>query len=85
MSAKLCRSEKCGKLVIFAKDHETGKWQVLSNQAPVWQVIGVKNGVTWVKRDPNALISHFVNCKEPEKFSAANREEQEELDLPEAS
>ena len=69
MSAKPCRSEKCGKLVVFAKDIETDKWQVLSNQAPIWQIVNVKDGVTYVKRDEKALLSHFVNCADPDAFS----------------
>lgn len=83
MSAKPCRSEKCGKLVVFAKDRETGKWQVLSNQAPVWRIVGVKDGVTYVIRDRQCLISHFVNCADPSQFSAANREEQPDLHFSE--
>lgn len=65
--------------MVFAKDRDTGKWQVLSNQAPVWKVVGYdKQGVAIVERDHKGLISHFVNCRNPNRFS---KKEPSQLEL----
>jgi len=75
VSAKPCKG--CGKLVVFAKDRETGKWQVLSNQAPIWKVTGHDpQGVPLVERDTKALLSHFVNCPNANDFSASKKKEE---------
>lgn len=76
MSAKPCKEPTCGKLVVFAKDVETKKWQVLSNQAVIYRIVGVKDGVTWVQRDPKAMLSHFQNCTKPSQFSRNGEQQQ---------
>jgi hypothetical protein len=82
MSTKLCKEPTCGKQVVFAKDIDTDKWQVLSNQAVIYKIIGVKKGITYVQRDTKALLSHFQNCTRPDKFS--QHDKQLELTPPEA-
>ncbi len=73
MSAKPCKG--CGKSVVFAKDRETGKWQVLDNTAPVWKQIGTKDGVAYVMREPSALVSHFATCSKANDFSSSKKTE----------
>lgn len=73
MSAKPCKG--CGKLVVFAKDRDTDKWQVLDNTAPVWKQVGLKNGVPYVIRDKTALVSHFSTCSKANDFSSTNSEQ----------
>lgn len=75
MSAKLCKEPSCGKLVVFAKDVETKGWVVLSNQAVIYKIVGVKDGVTWVQRDTKSLLTHFQNCTKPDQFSKGKQQE----------
>ena len=77
MSAKPCRG--CGKMVVFAIDKDTGKWQVLDNVAPVFKQIGMKDGKPYVIRDKTAMVSHFATCPSANEFSATSRR-----DLPSA-
>jgi hypothetical protein len=75
MSAKPCREETCTKLVLFGKDEETMKWQVLNNQVPMWRVVRYeKDGTPILKRVHDTFISHFVNCAKPNKFSGGARQ-----------
>ncbi len=69
MSARACREEGCGKLIVFAKDKDTGATIPLTNQVKVYRIIGTKDGTTYVQHDPKALVSHFVNCANPNRFS----------------
>lgn len=71
MSAKPCKG--CGKPIVFGKDKDTGKWQVLSNSAPIWRQVGTEKGVPIVVRDTSALLSHFVNCPNANQFSAGKK------------
>ena len=71
MSAKPCNGKTCRKLVVFARDKDTGKWQVLNNQAPMWRVCGRDaDGTPLVERVHDTLLSHFVNCSDAKDFSA---------------
>ncbi len=81
MSAKPCKG--CGKMVVFAKDKDTNKWQVLDNTAPVWKQIGVKDGVAYVVREHAALVSHFSTCPDANKFSSSKQPELPERNFSE--
>lgn len=61
--------------MVFAKDRESGKWQVLDNTAPVWRQIGTKDGVAYVLRDHTALVSHFATCSHADEFSSHKKSE----------
>lgn len=69
MSAKLCKEPGCGKLIVFAKDVETGDWVPLSNQAVIYREVKFEAGVHYVERDKKALLLHFQNCTHPGRFS----------------
>lgn len=70
MSARPC--DHCGKLIVFAKDRATEKWVAMTNQAPIWKSVGIKNGVPYVVRQEKMLATHY--CDQPQQPEAKAEE-----------
>ena len=63
MSARPC--DRCGKLVVFAKDRVTDKWLALTNQAATWRIVASKLGVPYVVQEPKILVTHYCTIDQP--------------------
>jgi hypothetical protein len=65
MSAKPC--DKCGGLIVFGKDRETGRIIPLSNTTKAYRII--KDNV--VMQDPKVLVRHVCVSDVPKEPSPA--------------
>ena len=66
MSAKAC--DKCGGVIVFGKDIDTGRIIPLSVGSKVYRI--VKENI--VELDPKALIRHVCISEKPKEASPAH-------------
>lgn len=68
------RCRGCGKLIVWAFCHETGKNIPLDPSAPVYAVRGMgETGPMQAFRDPKAMVSHFSLCTHANQFSGSRK------------
>lgn len=69
------RCRGCGKLIVWAFCHETGKNIPLDPSAPVYAVRGMgEAGPVQAFREERAMVNHFTLCSAADRFSSSRKQ-----------